>query len=309
MKIETLLTEAEISEEFAEAMEARDVPEKFFYWQPLCVRAWLALSRGVAYESRLHSWNLLVDDAESISNHLDSIAAVISLGAGDGAQDVLLLKALQAVKLDVDYFPVDASQQLLEMACAAAEDEEVDTLGLKADISSPMHLVLAADASEHPKLFLLCGNTLGGFDPLDQIRYLSQGMRGDDRLIVDAEIYDRAAALSSRDNPVGRRFAFAPLASLGISKDDGDIRFEERHDERREGLSLISRRFQAARDLRLTVADRDITLQRGERVSLSFNYTYSVEAFRWVLTEHGGLKILNEYPSPDGRYLTVVCSR
>jgi hypothetical protein len=172
-----------------------------------------------------------------------------------------------------------------------------------------MHLVLAADASEHPKLFLLCGNTLGGFDPLDQIRYLSQGMRADDRLIVDAEIYDRAAALSSRDNPVGRRFAFAPLASLGISKDDGDIRFEERHDERHEGLSLITRRFQAARDLRLTVVDRDITLQRGERVSLSFNYTYSVEAFRWVLTEHGGLKILHEYPSLDGRYLTVVCSR
>src|SRR5579872_6913626 len=196
MKIETLLTEAEISEEFAEAMEARDVPEKFFYWQPLCVRAWLALSQGMAYESRLHSWNLLVEDAEKFTGHLDSIAAVISLGAGDGAQDMLLLKALQAVKLDVDYFPVDASQQLLEMACAAAEDEEVDTLGLKADISSPMHLVLAADASEHPKLFLLSGNTLGGFDPLDQAPHLTQLLHEGDRLIVDAEIYDSAAALS-----------------------------------------------------------------------------------------------------------------
>ena len=165
MKIEALLTEAEISEEFAEAMEARDIPEKFFYWHPLCVRAWQALSQDVAYESRLHSWNLLIDDAEKISSHLDSIVAVISLGAGAGSQDVALLKALQSVKLDVDYFPVDASQGLLEMACAAAEDEEVDTLGLKADISSPMHLVLAADASENPKLFLLCGNTLGGFDP------------------------------------------------------------------------------------------------------------------------------------------------
>ena len=309
MKIETLLTEAEISEEFAEAMEARDVPEKFFYWHPLSVQAWLALSRSVMYESRLHSWNLLVDDVASISGHLDSIVAVISLGAGDGAQDILLLKALQSVKLDVDYFPVDASQQLLEMACAAAEDEEVDTLGLKADISSPMHLVLAADASEHPKLFLLCGNTLGGFDPLDEVKHLSQGMHEGDRLIVDAEIFDKAAALSSRDSPVGRQFAFAPLAEFGISKEDGEIRFEERHDERHEGLWMITRRFQTDRDLRLTVADRDITLQRGERVSLSFNYTYSVEAFRWVLTKHGGLKILQEYPSPDGRYLTVVCSR
>src|SRR2546423_696470 len=204
MKIEALLTESEISEEFAEAIEARDIPEKFFYWSPACMRAWLALSRGVAYESRLHSWNLVVEDVERISSHFDSIVAVISLGAGDGAQDVLLLKALQSVNLDVDYFPVDASQGLLEMACAAAEDEDVDTLGLKADISSPMHLVLAADASENPKLFLLCGNTLGGFDPLDLIQHLAPCTHDQDRLIVDAEIYDKAAALSSRDNPVGR---------------------------------------------------------------------------------------------------------
>src|SRR6266700_2780988 len=212
MKIEALLTEAEISHEFAEAMEARDIPEKFFYWHPLSVRSWLALSQDVAYESRLHSWNLLVDDVETISSHFDSIVAVISLGAGDGAQDVPLLKALQSVNLDVDYFPVDASQGLLEMACAAA-------------------------ASENPKLFVLCGNTLGGFDPLDQIRYLSQCMHEGDRLILDAEIYESATALSSRDNPVGQRFAFAPLASVGITKDDGDLRFEERHDERHEGLS------------------------------------------------------------------------
>src|SRR5881396_912864 len=202
MKIETLLTEAEISEEFAEAMEARDIPEKFFYWHPLSVRAWLALSQDVAYESRLNSWNLLVDDVEKICSHFDSIVAVISLGAGDGSQDVPLLKALQAVNLDVDYFPVDASPGLLEMACAAGEDEDIDTLGLKADISSPMHLVLAADASENPKLFLLCGNTLGGFDPLDLVQHLAQCMHDNDRLIVDAEIYERATAIPSRDNPV-----------------------------------------------------------------------------------------------------------
>ena len=309
MKIEALLTESEISEEFVEAIEARDIPEKFFYWSPACVRAWLALSQGVAYESRLNSWNLVVEDVEGISSHFDSIVAVISLGAGDGAQDVLLLKALQAVNLDVDYFPVDASQSLLETACAAAEDEDVDTLGLKADISSPMHLVLAADASENPKLFLLCGNTLGGFDPLDLIRHLGQCMREDDRLIVDAELHDPAAVFASRDNPVGRRFAFAPLESLGINKEDGEIRFEQRHDERRDGLWVITRNFQVARDLRLNVLDREITLQRGERVGLSFNYTYTGDAFRWLLTQHGGLTIQREFPSADGRYLTVVCSR
>jgi len=309
MKIETLLTEAEISDEFAEALEARDIPEKFFYWQPLAVRAWLALSQGVAYESRLDSWSMLVEDIDQLTSHLDSMAAVISLGAGDGSQDVALLKALKDVKLDVDYFPVDASQGLLELACSAAEDEEIDTLGLKADISSPMHLVLAADASENPKLFLLCGNTLGGFDPLDQAPGLNQIMHEGDRLIVDAEIHDNMAAIASRDNPVGRRFAMGPLAALGITKDDGELRFEQHYDDRHEGLRMITRHFQTSRDLRLTVTDREITLQRGERISLSFNYTYSIEAFRWLLTEQARLKILNEYPSRDGRYVTAVCSR
>ena len=32
MKVEVVLTEADIAQEFAEAIEARDLPEKFFFW-------------------------------------------------------------------------------------------------------------------------------------------------------------------------------------------------------------------------------------------------------------------------------------
>ena len=38
MKIEVVLTEAEIIQELTEAVEARDLPEKFFYWGPLRIR-------------------------------------------------------------------------------------------------------------------------------------------------------------------------------------------------------------------------------------------------------------------------------
>src|ERR1039457_5054004 len=34
MKVEVVLTEADIAQEFAEAIEARDLPEKFFFWFP-----------------------------------------------------------------------------------------------------------------------------------------------------------------------------------------------------------------------------------------------------------------------------------
>jgi uncharacterized SAM-dependent methyltransferase len=308
MKIEVLLTETEISQEFSDALEARDLPEKFFYWSARSVEAWLALSRDVAYESHLHSWNLLLSDVEKIAGRYDSTVAVVSLGAGDGGKDAMLLKALDAAKLEVEYFPVDASQALLEAACAAAEDVEIDTLGIKADISSPMHLVLAADASEQPKLFLMSGNTLGGLDPLDQVRHIAHCMHERDFLIVDAEIQD-GSALSARDTPPGRRFALAPLASLGVTVEDGDVRFELKRDDRHHGLHLITRHFHATRDLYIPAPGREIMLQRGERMSLNFNYTYSIEAFRWLLTTHGRLKIHEEIPSPDGRSVTALCSR
>ena len=56
-------------------------------------------------------------------------------------------RALAAAGRDVKYYPVDASQQLLETACAGAEDDEIEALGIKADISSPMHMVLAPSSS------------------------------------------------------------------------------------------------------------------------------------------------------------------
>src|SRR5437763_16124134 len=134
MKVEILLTETEIADEFSEAMEARDLPEKFFYWFPLSVRAWQAFAKDAMHDGLMHSWNEFVQHAGTIAKHFDPIVPVVSLGAGDGSKDRLLLKALIAANREVTYFPVDASQALLELACCSAEDEEIEALGMKADI-------------------------------------------------------------------------------------------------------------------------------------------------------------------------------
>ena len=44
---------------------------------------------------------------------------MVSFGAGDGSKDIALLKGLLRAGLQLKYFPVDASQPLLELACAA----------------------------------------------------------------------------------------------------------------------------------------------------------------------------------------------
>src|SRR5665213_308709 len=245
MNIEVLLTEAEIADEFAEAMEARDLPEKFFYWTPLSVRAWKDLS-VTGNESLQQTWDALALKAADLTKAFGARVPVISFGAGEGLKDRVILRALHAAGREVKYFPVDASQTLLETACAGAEDDECEALGLKADISSPMHLLLAADVSEAPRLFLMVGNTLGGFDPLDQVKHVAECLHKGDILILDARICDETVI---EPTPAQMQFIFAPLVSAGIGREDGELKFVENRDDRRDGLYLMTRRFQAGRDL------------------------------------------------------------
>ena len=234
---------------------------------------------------------------------------MISFGAGEGARDRQLMTALKDAGSECFYYPVDASQAMLEMACAGAEDDDLEAAGIKADISSPVHLFYAADAAEAPRLLIMSGNTMGAFDPLAEIRYVAQCMKPPDRLIIDGEIYDEKASLARRDNPSMRQFLSALLASIGIGDNDGEIGFNLKHDDRQVGLHLIARYFRAGRDLSAIVAGRQIELERGERIGLNFQYTYTPESFRWLLRKQGGLEIAKEYRSPDGRFLTAVCRK
>jgi uncharacterized SAM-dependent methyltransferase len=305
MNIEVFLTEAEIADEFAEGMEARDLPEKFFYWTPLSVRAWKSLS-ALSHESLRQTWEALALKAAEMVKAFGNRIPVISFGAGDGTKDRLILKALIASGREAKYFPVDASQTLLETACAGAEDDDCEALGIKADISSPVHLMLAADVSEAPRLFLMVGNTLAGFDPLDQAKHVADCLQKGDVLVLDARIFDDETYEPPEEQ---KRFVFAPLASVGIGPEDGELKFVENSDARKNGLYLMTRRFQAGRDLTMVASGREIHIERGERIFLNFRYRFTREALRWIIAEHAGLRIIGEIPTADGRFVTLICAK
>ncbi len=310
MKVEVVLTETDIAHEFAEAMQARDLPEKFFFWTPRSAEGWSELTaQPHLYGGLNETWKQIAAGAAALAHHFGRRVPVISFGAGDGSRDRLLMHALKDAGCECFYFPVDASQPMLEIACAGADDDDFETTGIKADISSPVHLVYCADAAEPPRLFIMSGNTISSFDPLAEIRYIAQSLRNGDRLIIDGELYDDTMTMARRDNDSARRFIFALLSGVGITPDDGEIRFNHKQDERHEGLHLITRSFRAARDLSATVGGEEIALERGERIGLNFQYTYTPQSFRWLLRDQGGLEILEEYTSPDGRFLTAMCKK
>jgi len=310
MRVEVVLTEADITQEFVEAMEARDLPEKFFYWFPRSVEEWSSLANdGALYGGLAETWVEIAREAPALARHFNARVPVISFGAGDGSRDRILMKALKDQGCECVYYPVDASQSMLELACIGADDEDFEAVGIKADASSPVHLVYAADAAEPPRLFIISGNTMGAFDPLAEIRYIAQCMKPEDRLIVDGELYSDGLTMARRDNPAARKFLGMLLANVGIDDHDGEIRFTHKRDDRHAGLHLVTRSFRAGRDLSATVGGQEIAIQRGENIGMNFQYIYEADAFRWLIGEHGGLEIVREYISPDERFLTVMCRK
>jgi len=82
MNIEVLLTETEIADELVESIEARDLPEKFFYWTPLSIQSWKALSSR-SEEALRESWEGLASKAADLTRAFPGIIPVISFGAGE----------------------------------------------------------------------------------------------------------------------------------------------------------------------------------------------------------------------------------
>ena len=304
--ITVLLTETALAYEFVASFRNRRLPEKFFYWFPLSVRAWLDLCSDGDYRNYVRSRSLIAQTANEVAALVGpGPLEVVSLGCGQGDKDRLLLDALRAAGADVRYVAVDSSQALLELACAEATTGGIAASGIKADFTHPGHLAAVAGSEGPRRLVMVIGNTLGAADPLAFARDLRSLLRPGDLVLVDGEIYGGAVTLAGYDNSINRRFAWAPLRAVGIGSDDGALVFEEAADPRLPGLHLVPKHFLAERDATALMGGELLTLRAGERLEMNHSYKYSPAAFDHVLGD-AGLGIRWSGTSDDGRLRMVV---
>jgi uncharacterized SAM-dependent methyltransferase len=200
------------------------------------------------------------------------------------------------------YVAVDFSQALLELALATGDGSASSVRGIKLDITSDDHLQ-ALSGQGSACIFATLGNTLGAFDPLRFPERLRGIMRPTDRALFDGEVFDRESTLSGYDNPTNRRFAFGPLAALGLTEKDGELKFELRPG--REGIHEVAKYFVAGRNLELRIGATVMHLEKDEKVLMSSSIKYDEPVF-FALIERGGFEVELGKRSDDGKFLLTA---
>ena len=152
---------------------------------------------------------------------------------------------------------------------------------------------------------MLLGNTLGAFDPVAAARELRALLRPQDLLIVDGELYAAQQTLAGYDNPLNRRFAWAPLHAIGITEADGELVFEDQADARLAGLHPLAKHFRATRDVAARLGGESLTLRAGERLEMNHSYKYDANTFLRILAD-AGLAAQWRGTSGDGQFLMVL---
>src|SRR5712691_1901666 len=163
--VQVLLREDEIASGFAAAFARRFLDEKFFYWMPASVSAWVQLMSAPEYRNANRALQLLAASAPELVGLWPETDTLCGLGCGEGSKDKILLQTFQNAAKPLAYIAVDFSQSLLELALAAADGSASSVRGVKLDITSDKHLQTLSGQGTSC-IYATLGNTLGAFDPL-----------------------------------------------------------------------------------------------------------------------------------------------
>lgn len=135
---------------------------------------------------------ILSQQAKAIYQATDFINGfnIVELGAGDGMKTKTLLSYLVKNNIDVHYYPLDISQEAMDILEADLK-QTLPTLPIQSLVGDYFKVLNNFDFGDRPNLFLFLGGNIGNYEPKEAINLLKlfgQYMKKGDKFLLGVDL-------------------------------------------------------------------------------------------------------------------------
>jgi len=287
------------------SLRTRRVNHKFHYDSVKQTQQWLALHQAYSPTRNDADCQAVYDLAfKAAADKVKSPAVhVVGLGCGGGQKDTRLLKLLKSRGRKISYTPCDVSTAMVLVArrTALTVAPEKKCFPFVCDLAAaddlpewliPRRPALARRAEASERRLVTFFGMIPNFEPRLILPRLASLVRPCDLLLFSANLApgpDYAAGvkkmLPQYDNRLTRDWLMTFLLDLGVSLDDGRLRFSIAPGA--AGLKRIEANFHFTRRCRVNVEDETFAFRAGEAIRLFFSYRYTPDRVRQTLARYG----------------------
>ncbi|CAN5212839.1 L-histidine N(alpha)-methyltransferase [soil metagenome] len=233
---------------------------------------------------------------------------LIELGAGDGTKTAVLIEYFMAKGLDLDYSPIDISQEAND-ALSARFHEKLPELSVKPYTGDYFQILdTLNNGNGRRKVLMFLGSNIGNFQrdkALDFFRALSGVMSPKDRLFVGFDMQkDPRVIVNAYDDPTGVTAAFNLNLLTRINRElgaDFDITNFSHYAQYRP-VECAARSFLISREkqsVTITALDQIFHFEQWEPIFMEISQKYTRSMIE-ELAVNSGFAIETEFF--DGEY-------
>lgn len=292
-----------VRRDLRESLRNRQVNHKFHYDSIKQTQKWLELHQACSPSRADPECAAIYDRGfEAAAARMPGRRAhLIGMGCGGGQKDARMLKLLHKKVRFLHYTPMDVSTAMVLTARQHALEiiPAAHCSPLVCDLANVADWECLFEPSATPRLITFFG-MIPNFEPNTILSRLAKVVRAQDFLLFSANLtpgadYAKGVAhvLPSYDNQLTRDWLLAFLLDLGVSREDGVMRFLV-EDDKPTGLKRIAAYFKFERRREIHIDKDEFEFCPGESIRLFFSYRHTPEVVGKLLGGHD-LQVLEQW--------------
>ncbi|MCL5281227.1 MAG: L-histidine N(alpha)-methyltransferase [Planctomycetes bacterium] len=274
-------------------LDRRQLPDAFLYIGERGATNWLALEASTRFPVASALTALLQEHVDSLARQATHYRSVVSIGAGDGQKELILLRELRRYGRPICHI-IDISRPMVESARRTLGKLDIETRGMTAFCEDLDQL---APHWDRPTLLCLLGNNFSNYDPDFLLNLIGRNLGPADAFLLDASLrpekeQDIPAWVQEVEaiynSPENARFNVSPLVTRGM--DPESCRFELKLIRVPQPWGEVWRTHKRIRVLRpalVRCGAATVAFAAGDAIEMGFTYKYRLAQLQDCLQQRG----------------------